>query len=292
MNLYSANDMKDLLTRHDFFFKKNLGQNFLMNRTIAERIARAAREEAGDGKTLAVEIGPGAGSLTLQLSFLFDQVLALEIDPHLIGVLEESLAECNNVTVINQDALTFDYASLCEKYAGHSITVCSNLPYYITSEILMRLLESGLPLKSIVVLIQKEAATRIKSAPGDADYGAITAVVSYYAKAKRLFSVGPGNFFPKPKVDSSVLLLQPYREKPVSVDDESLFFAVIRAAFSQRRKTLYNALCQSFSDRFPKEQLFVLLEKAGIDPRRRGETLTLAEFANIANAMTNATEDL
>ncbi len=286
MNLYSANEMKSLLERHDFFFKKNLGQNFLMNENQAAKIAKASLETVSENKrTLALEIGPGAGSLTIQLASCFDQVLALEIDPHLIGVLNESLAECHNTTVFNQDALTFDYASILDLYPDHEIAVCSNLPYYITSEIIMRLLESALPIRSITVLIQKEACNRLISKPGSADYGAITAAVSYYAKAEKLFVVGPGNFIPRPKVDSAVLRLIPFSAPPVETFDKGLFFQVIRAAFSARRKTLSNALQTALSSFFSKEAILSALSSAEVDPNRRGETLSLQEFAKIANSL-------
>lgn len=286
MNLYSPKEMTELLERHDFFFKKNLGQNFLLNAAVANRIATASRETIPQEETcLAIEIGPGAGSLTLQLSSLFDKVLAIEIDPHLLGVLEESLAECENVTVVGADALAFDFASLAEEYKGYRVAVCSNLPYYITSEILMRLLESALPLASITVLIQKEAAARLASKPGDEQYGAITAAVSYHAKTSRLFNVGPGNFIPRPKVDSAVLQLIPYDEPIIRVSDEALFFKLIRASFANRRKTLGNALSAVFSPAIPKENLLAMLNEAGIDPSRRGETLNLEEFALITDIM-------
>lgn len=284
MNLYSAKEMTDLLERHDFFFKKNLGQNFLINETIARRIASCAFDTlSGTKPSLVLEIGPGAGALTLQLSRLFDKVLALEIDPHLMGVLEESLANQTNVKVHNTDALTFDYTSLKTAFPDYEIALCSNLPYYLTSEVIMRLLESGLPLSSVTVLIQKEACARLTAKPGSGDYGAITASVSYYASARRLFSVGPGNFIPRPKVDSSVLQLIPYQTPPLSVKDESLFFSVIRAAFSARRKTLLNALCSSGVFPLSKDEVEALVREAGIDPARRGETLTPEEFGTIAD---------
>ncbi len=284
MNLYSSKEMTALLEKHDFFFKKNLGQNFLMNEAVSLRIASSSRETLpASSPALAIEIGPGAGSLTLQLSKLFDQVLAIEIDPHLIGVLEESLADCNNVKIQNCDALQFDFASIRELYPNFSIAVCSNLPYYITSEIIMRLLESGLPLSSITVLIQKEAALRLTSKPGEENFGAITASVSYYAKAEKLFLVGPGNFIPRPKVDSAVLQLIPHEKPPVDVLNEKMFFKVIRAAFLNRRKTLSNALFSAFQTEFSKDEVLSILEQSGIDPMRRGETLSLAEFAAVAD---------
>jgi len=286
MNLYSSKEMTDLLERHDFFFKKNLGQNFLMSESIAARIADASFETVPDGKpSLAIEIGPGAGSLTLQLAHRFDTVLALEIDPHLIGVLEESLSEASNVRVIHTDALAFDFSSIKNDFPEHSISVCSNLPYYITSEIIMRLLESGLSITSITVLIQKEAAVRLTSKPGSDQYGAITAAVGFYARSEKLFTVGPGNFIPRPKVDSAVLRLTPYREPAVKVQDQKLFFRLIRAAFGNRRKTLSNSLSSALKDLYSKDTILAALEQAGIDPIRRGETLSLEEFARIADTL-------
>lgn len=291
MNLYSSKEMTDLLERHDFFFKKNLGQNFLMNESIAARIADASFETVPKSKkSLAIEIGPGAGSLTLQLARRFDSVLALEIDPHLIGVLAESLANAENTRVIHTDALAFDFSDVENDYPEHSIAVCSNLPYYITSEIIMRLLESGLPLTSITVLIQKEAAVRLTSKPGSDQYGAITAAVNYYAKSEKIFTVGPGNFIPRPKVDSAVLRLTPFSEPAVKVMNEALFFKLIRAAFGNRRKTLSNALSSAFKDRYSKERILEVLEKADIDPTRRGETLSLEEYAKISNIFTTSEE--
>ena len=291
MNIYSPKEMTSLLERHDFFFKKNLGQNFLIQKEASRRIALAARDTLPeDEKTLAVEIGPGAGSLTLQLADLFDRVLALEIDPHLMGVLEESLAGLDNVKVINTDALTFDFTEIARLYPDHRIAVCSNLPYYITSEIIMRLLESRLPIVSMTLLIQKEAAQRLCAKPGEANYGAITASTSNYAKAERLFSLGPGNFIPRPKVDSTVLRLTPYSVPPVSVSDRNLFFRLIRAAFASRRKTLSNSLFLLLKDRVTKEELSEYLQAAGIDPARRGETLTLQEYAAITDIFSKSEE--
>ena len=284
MNLYSSKEMTDLLERHNFFFKKNLGQNFLMNESVSARIADTSRETVPENeKCLAIEIGPGAGSLTLQLAHRFDAVLALEIDPHLIGVLAESLADEKNVKVVHTDALDFDFSSVKTEYPDHSIAVCSNLPYYITSEIIMRLLESGLNITSITVLIQKEAAVRLTSKPGSEQYGAITAAVGYYAKAEKMFTVGPGNFIPRPKVDSAVLRLTPYKEPPIKVKDQKMFFRLIRAAFGNRRKTLSNALSSALKDRYSKEQILSVLEGAGVDPTRRGETLSLEEYAKISD---------
>lgn len=291
MNLYSSKEMTALLEKNDFFFKKNFGQNFLMNEAIAKRIATASLDSMKkNGKKLVLEIGPGAGALTLQLSSLFDQVIALEIDPHLIPVLDESLAECTNVRIIRTDALQFDYNTIAEEFPSWEIAVCSNLPYYITSELIMRLLECDLTISSITVLIQKEAANRLVSKPGSADFGAITAAVSYYAKAEKLFLVGPGNFIPRPKVDSAVLKLTPFSTPPVKVKDQKLFFKIIRSAFSARRKTLSNALSNGFKELYEKSEIERLLREAGIDPTRRGESLSLDEFAKISDKFSNIEE--
>ncbi len=291
MNLYSIKEMTALLEKNDFFFKKNFGQNFLMNESIAKRIATAAFDSMhGKEKRLVIEIGPGAGALTLQLSKLFDHVIALEIDPHLIPILNESLAECKNTRVLRADALLFDFNSVKEEFPDWEIAVCSNLPYYITSELIMRLLECDLTLSSVTVLIQKEAANRLVSKPGSTDYGAITAAVSYYAKAEKLFLVGPGNFIPRPKVDSAVLKLTPFQTPPVSVKDQKLFFKIIRAAFSARRKTLSNALSNGFKDHYEKCKIERILIEAEIDPTRRGESLSLDEFAKISNKFSDNEE--
>ncbi len=290
MNLYSTRELTLLLEKHGFSFKKKLGQNFLLNESIADRIAAASRETIPETeKCLALEIGPGAGSLTCALAKRFDRVFAIEIDPVLIGVLEESLADLPNVTVENADALKFDFSAVREKDPDCRIAVCSNLPYYLTSEIIMRFLETGLEPESVTVLIQKEAAERLTAKPGTAEYGAITAAVSFYAEAKRLFNVSPGNFTPRPKVDSAVLRLTPYRDRPVKPRDLSLFFAVIRAAFSARRKTLSNALSAAFPER-DKNAVLRALEKAGVDPARRGETLSAEEFCRISDNLSGNEE--
>ena len=291
MRLYAKNEMTALLEKNGFFFKKNLGQNFLLNESIAGRIADAARESlSGDKPTLALEIGPGAGALTLQLSRRFDQVLALEIDPHLIPVLEESLEETENVTVLNCDALKFDLAEIRKRYPGYDVAVCSNLPYYITSDVIMRLLTGPVPIKSVTVLIQREAADRLCAPPASPSYGAITAAVQYYAESKKLFTVGPGNFLPRPQVDSAVLRLIPRSEPTVKPLSEEVFFSVIRAAFAARRKTLVNALSVAFGSELTKDEVSLVLERAGIRPDRRGETLSLPEFCSIADELVRLEE--
>ena len=291
MNLYSTKDLTDLLERNQFFFKKNLGQNFLLSEAISMKIATTAFQQAvTDKKKLCIEIGPGAGSLTYQLSKLFDQVLAIEIDTKLIPVLEESLKDCENVVIHNTDALKFDFQTLTELYPDYEYCVCSNLPYYITSELIMRFLECKIHFTSITVLIQKEAAERLIAQPNSPNFGAITASVSYYAKAKKCFQVSPGNFIPRPKVDSAVLQLLPHQTRPITPLNEQVFFSVIRAAFAGRRKTLANTLSNYFADQFSKEQILKFLEQSQIDQTRRGETLTLQEFCSLADNITNFEE--
>ncbi len=290
MTLYSPKDLTALLERHNFFFKKNLGQNFLINEGVAQKIANASYETLSHKRrTLAIEIGPGAGSLTYQLAKRFDHVIALEIDPHLIPVLGESLSGFSNVEVVHTDALKYDFSQLKESFSEYETVVCSNLPYYITSELIMRLLECRLEITSMTVLIQKEAAARFSAQPNSSEYGAITAVASYYAIANKLFSVGPTNFIPRPKVDSAVLQLIPHTEKEISVISEKMFFKVIHAAFANRRKTLSNSLAGQFSD-LTKDQLTTVLMQSGIDPMRRGETLNLKEFAILSNNLLNLEE--
>ncbi len=283
INIYKSSDMARLLEENGFYFKKKLGQNFLMNESVSRRIAQASRDTLPqDVPTLAIEIGPGAGSLTLQLSKLFDHVLALEIDPHLIPVLSVSLADAKNVTVECCDALKYPFSAIRETYPSYAVAVCANLPYYLTSEMLMTLLESKIDLRSVTVLIQQEAADRLTALPGTPQYGSITAAVSFYAETEKLFRVGPGNFIPRPKVDSAVLRMFIREKRPVQPKSVPLFFSVIKAAFSARRKTLSNALSISFPS-LSKEQILFVLENSGIEPNRRGETLSLQEFCTLSD---------
>lgn len=287
MNLYSTAELKKLLEENGFFFKKKLGQNFLLNEAISQKIAASSRETMpNDFPCLAIEIGPGAGALTRQLSRLFDQVLAMEIDPHLIPVLSTTLAGADNVTIKCCDALRYPFHTLKDEYSGYAFAVCSNLPYYITSEMLMVLLEAELDIQSITVLIQTEAADRLAASPGSDEFGAISASVRYYADTEKLFRVGPGNFLPRPQVDSTVLRLTPRSEPPVHPKSKAMFFRVIRAAFSVRRKTLLNALSLSFQDKIPKDAIQNILNNCGIDPARRGETMSLEEFCRISDSFT------
>lgn len=263
-----------------FHKKKQYGQNFLTNPAIPARIVR----ESGIDHTCGVlEIGPGLGALTLQLAPMAAKVVAVEIDHTLIQPLTERFREYPNITLIEQDILKTDLTALLQtEFAGMPICVCANLPYYITTPILMKLLEGKHGFRSITVMVQKEVAERLCASPGEDGYGAITASVQYYAAVRRLFVVTAGNFSPPPKVDSAVIRLDLYEQPPVWVEDEPLFFTMIKAAFLQRRKTLCNALCSYFPD-LSKEAARQLLADCGLAETVRGEVLSLAQFAQLTN---------
>lgn len=273
--------LKEVLSRHGFRFSKALGQNFLINPTVCPRMAA----ECGADKSMGVlEIGPGVGVLTWELSQVAKKVAAVELDRRLFPVLEETLRDCQNVELVEGDILKLDLEKLIEeKFGGEEICVCANLPYYITSPVIMRLLESGLPLKSVTVMVQKEAAKRICAPPGTRECGAVSASVWYHAEPKVLFQVGRGSFFPAPNVDSAVIRLDLRKSPPIQVEDEGLFFETARSAFSQRRKTAANSI--SSAGRFSKEQAERALEAAGAAENARAEQLTLEQLAALANAL-------
>ena len=285
MRLTDIGYVKTLMQKHGVTFQKKFGQNFLINPAVPERIAAecgAAPEDA------VLEIGPGIGTMTQYLCEDYKKVVAVEIDRALIPVLAETLADYDNVTVINDDIMKLDLPALwAEHFSGMRVTVCANLPYYITTPILMLLLESRLPIDHITVMIQKEVAGRLCAPAGDAEYGAVTAAVNYYAHVERLFSVSAGNFLPAPKVDSAVVRMDLYREPPVSCRDEAFFFRVIRAAFGQRRKTLSNALSAGLGD-FTKDEILAGIRAAGFAETIRGEKLSVADFALLADALLDA----
>ncbi len=282
MNLCDIRTVRQILDAFGTTTKKGFGQNFLINQSVPERIAEGCCD---DRDSVIVEIGPGIGCLTAELAKRYKKVIAFEIDKTLIPVLAYTLGEYKNVEVINADILEVDLAAvLAEKAAGERISVCANLPYYITTPILMRLLESGIPFDCITVMVQAEVAARLTAAPGSADYGAITASLCYYGQPQRLFTVSAGNFMPAPKVNSAVVRIDLYGEKPICPQDEKLFFAVIRAAFGQRRKTLTNALATGFPDR-TKEELTAAVVACGFDERIRGERLSTADFAKLADEL-------
>ncbi len=279
-NLTDIGAVRQLLDRHGFRFSKALGQNFLINPSVCPRMAQAC---GADEQTGVLEIGPGIGVLTHELAKRAARVTAVELDERLLPVLSETLADHDNVHVLHGDVLKLDlHRLIAEEFAGLKVAVCANLPYYITSPILMALLESRLPIDSITVMVQKEAAQRLCAQPGTRECGAITLAVHYYAQPETLFGVSRGSFMPAPNVDSAVIRLAIRPHPPCQVDDEKALFRLIRAAFGQRRKTLANALTGTGMS---KPQVATLLNRAGVDPGARAEQLTLEQFAALANAM-------
>lgn len=277
--------IRDLCARYDFALSKGFGQNFIINPGICPRIAEASGIGPGWG---ALEIGPGIGVLTEQLCQRADKVVAVEVDKRLPPLLAETMADYPNFTLVLEDVLKVDLRRLLEEeFGGRPVAVCANLPYYITSPILMRLLEERLPIQNITVMVQKEAAQRLCAAPGTREAGAISYAVAYYAQPKLLFTVQPGSFFPAPKVTSAVIQLTLHPQPPVRVpgDDEAGYFRLIRAAFSQRRKTAANAIANGLS--LPKAQVLAALQDAGLDARLRPEQLTLQDFCALQTALTN-----
>ena len=284
-NLTDIQTIRDLCARHDFALSKGFGQNFIVNPGICPKIVEAS----GIGPDWGVlEIGPGIGVLTKELALRAKKVVAVEVDKRLPPLLAETLAEFDNVEVILQDVLKVDLKALiAEKFPGMPVAVCANLPYYITSPILMRLLEERLPIHSITVMVQKEAAQRITARPGTREAGAISYAVDYYSKPQLLFSVQPGSFFPPPKVTSAVIQLMVRPQPAVQVQDEAGYFKLIRAAFSQRRKTAANSVSSGLG--LPKAQVAAALEKAGLAPTARPEQLTLEDFLALQTALNQGT---
>ena len=259
-----------VLQRHQFHTQKKYGQNFLIDNSVLERILRAA------------EIGPGIGTLTQYLAEQAGEVVAVEIDRNLIPILEETLAGYGNVTVINEDILKVDINRISEEHnGGRPIKVVANLPYYITTPIIMGLFESHVPLDSITVMVQREVADRMQAGPGTKDYGALSLAVQYYAKPEIVANVPPNCFLPRPKVGSAVVRLTRHSAPPVEVEDESRLFALIRAAFNQRRKTLCNAVGNAPESGMSKEGIMAALDRLGLPQTIRGEALTLEQFAKL-----------
>lgn len=279
--LSDINVVKEILSRHGFHFSKALGQNFIVDPDVCPHIA----EESGVNKEMcALEIGPGVGVLTKELARRAKSVLAIEIDSALPPVLAETLGEFDNVAVLNADVLKIDVLKTAREYFGNTpFVVCANLPYYITSPILMKLLEEGCGAESITVMVQKEAAQRIAAKPGTRDCGALTAAIHYYSEPEKLFDVGRNSFVPAPKVDSSVIRLKIRKEPPVAVADEKYFFKVIKASFGQRRKTLANSVSGGLG--FTKDEVFSALEKCSLAPTARAEELSLDDFAALCAAL-------
>ena len=277
--LSNIKNVKEILARHGFTFSKKLGQNFIVNPSICPRIA----ELGGAGPDTGVlEIGPGLGVLTWELAARARKVVAVELDERLLPVLGETLAGFDNVKVIQADVLKIDLdALLRQEFPNMEVVICANLPYYITSPIVMRLLETRLPVKAITVMVQKEAAARICAAPGSRNAGALSAAVSYYAGPQILFPVSRGSFMPAPEVDSAVIRLDIRPQPAVSPVDEALFFKVIRAGFSQRRKTLSNSLSSGLG--LAKDQTSAALQQVGLRPSARAEELTLEDFCRLTS---------
>lgn len=274
----------EIINKYSFAFQKKFGQNFLIDSNVLESIIRGAEITKDD---FVLEIGPGIGTMTQYLCEAARQVVAVEIDKMLIPILEDTLSEYDNVEVINQDVLKVDIKSLAEeKNNGKPIKVVANLPYYITTPIIMGLFESGVPIDSITIMVQKEVADRMQTGPGSKDYGALSLAVQYYATAKVILNVSATCFMPRPNVDSAVIKLTRHKEPTVNVADEKLMFKIIRASFNQRRKTLVNGLKNSPELSFSKEQIVKAIEKIGKPETIRGEALTLEEFAELANAFT------
>lgn len=270
-----------VLQKYDFHFQKKFGQNFLIDPHVLEKIVAAAGVTKED---FVLEIGPGIGTMTQYLCENAREVMAVEIDKNLIPILEETLAEYNNVVVANEDILKLDIAAVAqEKNAGKPIKVVANLPYYITTPIIMELFESHVPLESVTVMVQKEVAERMQAVPGTKDYGALSLAVQYYSKAEIVANVPPNCFMPRPKVGSAVICLTCHEDKPIQVQDEKLFFRIIRASFNQRRKTLQNGLANDPNLPISKKDAAQAIEAMGWPLTVRGETLSLQQFADLAN---------
>ncbi|SFG59926.1 16S rRNA (adenine1518-N6/adenine1519-N6)-dimethyltransferase [Lachnospiraceae bacterium C7] len=270
-----------VLQKYNFNFQKKFGQNFLINTGVLEDIIEAADITKDD---FVVEIGPGIGTMTQYLCENAREVLAVEIDTHLIPILKDTLQEYDNVEVINEDILKVDINAIAnEKNGGKPIKVVANLPYYITTPIIMGLFESHVPIESITIMVQKEVADRMQTGPGSKDYGALSLAVQYYSKPEIVLTVPPSCFMPQPKVGSAVIKLTKHETVPVQVDDEKMLFKVIRASFNQRRKTLANGLKNYGGIPLTKEQIEESIEELGVIKNIRGEKLSLEQFAELSN---------
>ena len=284
-HLYNPTNTLEIIKKYGFGFQKRFGQNFLIDGNVVEKIVREAGITKDD---FVLEIGPGIGTMTQLLCEQAGGVAAVEIDTNLIPILKETLAEYDNVTIINEDILKVDIKKLAEeKNGGKPIKVVANLPYYITTPIIMGLFESNVPIDSITVMVQKEVADRMQVGPGTKDYGALSLAVQYYSKPQVVINVPPECFIPRPNVGSAVIRLTRYKEPPVKVKDEKLMFKLIRASFNQRRKTLANGLNNSPEINFSKEEITAAIESLHKGPSIRGEALTLSEFAALSDYFSN-----
>lgn len=285
-NLTNPQDTIAVIQKYNFMFQKKFGQNFLIDNHVVDKIIRSAGLNKDD---TVLEIGPGIGSLTQHLAEHAGKVIAVEIDRNLIPILEDTLSSYDNIVIINEDILKVDIGGLARQYnGGRPVKVVANLPYYITTPIIMGLFESHAPVDSITVMVQKEVAERMQVGPGTKDYGALSLAVQYYAKPEIVANVPPNCFIPRPGVGSAVIKLTRYEEPPVDVADEALMFALIRASFNQRRKTLVNGLTNAAELNFSKEKLTGAIERLGRPAAVRGESLTLAEFARLSNILGEA----
>lgn len=279
--LSSHRKTKEVVDKHGFKFSKSLGQNFLIDDNVIDKILDGARLSEGDK---IIEVGPGIGTLTREMGKVADKVVAIEIDKTLIPILKDTLDEFENIEVVNQDILKVDVQGLVnEKLSGGPVKLVANLPYYITTPIVMKFLEEDIPVTDIVVMVQKEVADRMNANPGTKDYGALSIAVQYYCDTEIVAKAPRHMFIPQPNVDSTVIGLHVREEKKYKVDSEEVFFKTVKAAFGQRRKTLLNALgTLGFLD---KDEIREVLQEANIDEKRRGETLSIEEFANLANCV-------
>ena len=279
--LSSHRATKEVVQKHNFKFSKSLGQNFLIEDNVIDRILAGARLSEGDK---IIEVGPGIGTLTREMGKVADKVVAIEIDKTLIPILEETLADLDNVEVVNQDILKVNVEELVkEKLSGGPVKLVANLPYYITTPIVMKFLEENIPVTDIVVMVQKEVADRMNAGPGTKDYGALSVAVQYYCDTEIVAKAPRHMFVPQPNVDSTVIGLHVREERKYPVDNEEIFFKTVKASFGQRRKTLLNSL--GTLGFLTKDQVKEALSNANIDEKRRGETLTIEEFATLSNVI-------
>ena len=279
--LSSHKATKEVVQKHNFKFSKSLGQNFLIDTNVIDRILEGARVQEGD---YVIEVGPGIGTLTKEMGRTAEKVVAIEIDKTLIPILEETLADFPNIEVINQDILKVNVQELVkEKLNGGPVKLIANLPYYITTPIVMKFLEEDIPVTDIVVMVQKEVADRMNAQPNSKDYGALSVAVQYYCDTEIVAKAPRHMFMPQPNVDSTVIGLHVREEKKYNVDNEDIFFKTVKASFGQRRKTLLNSL--GGLGFLSKDQIKLALQEANIDEKRRGETLSIEEFASLSNAV-------
>lgn len=275
----------EILKKYDFNFQKKFGQNFLIDEHVIDKILKAAQITEND---VVLEIGPGFGTMTQYMAERAKEVIAVEIDQNLIPILSETLAEYPNVTIINQDILKLDLAALAqERNEGRPFKVVANLPYYITTPIIMGIFENHVPVSSVTVMVQKEVADRMQAGPGTKDYGALSLAVQYYAEPYIAANVPPNCFMPRPNVGSAVIRLSTFETPPVTVTDEHMMFKLIRASFNQRRKTLQNGIHNAADLSFTKEQVVAALDQMHLPATIRGEALTLAQFAELTNILLN-----